>query len=217
MGESLLKLRRPKQAVGYFSVAREDPDFAAPGLQGVGICMLLLDDVETAELRLEEAVELDGSLWRAHNALGQIRDSRQDWAGAARAYEAALAANPEAAAVYNNRGMSTMMQENFKAAIRDFERAVNLDPSLEQAQTNLRIALALDGAYIDAFAGVERSRMADMLNNIGYAAMVRGDFEVAESYFVRAMEASPTYHNKAAINLERVRYLQQRQSSEPVS
>ena len=213
MGESLLKLGRPKQAVGYFSSAQDDPEFQARALQGMGIAFVLLDDSESAKNRLEEAVALDPDLWRAQNALGQVYDSQQMWVESAAAYDRALAANPDAATVHNNMGMSALLQQDFDTAVRRFERAVNLNPNLPGAQTNLRIALALKGDYIDAFAGVPRERLADTLNNIGYAAMMRGDLDVAESYFVRAMEASPTYHRTAAANLDQLRYLRERQRS----
>ena len=213
MGESLLKLGRPKQAVGYFSAAQEDPDRRAEALQGMGISFVLLDDPTSAKARLEEAVALNPDLWRAQNALGQVYDSQQKWAEAAAAYERALAANPDAATIYNNLGMSSLLQQDFDSAVRRFERAVNLNPNLPGAQTNLRIALALKGDYVDAFAGVPRDRLADTLNNIGYAAMMRGDLDVAESYFVRAMEASPTYHKTAAANLDQLRYLRERRRS----
>lgn len=210
MGESLLRLGRPKQAVGYFSAAQDDPEHGAGALQGMGIAFLLLDDPDSAQLRLEEAVAREPTLWRAYNALGQIHDSRQEWAAAAAAYEKALAIKPESAATRNNMGMSAMLQRDFDTAIMQFERATMLDPELGGAQTNLRIALALNGEYVDAFAGVPRTRVADTLNNIGYAAMMRGDLDVAESYFVRALETSPTYHITAAENLNQLRYLQER-------
>lgn len=217
MGESLLKLGRPKQAVGYFSAAQEDPDLRPSALQGMGIAFVLLEDRESARLRLEEAVALEPGLWRAQNALGQVYDSQQNWGKAAAAYEKALAANPDAATVLNNMGMSSMLQQDFDTAVRQFERAVNSNPDLPGAQTNLRIALALKGDYIDAFAGAPREQIADTLNNIGYAAMMRGDLDVAESYFVRSMEASPTYHKTAAANLDHLRYLRERQRSTAAS
>lgn len=217
MGETLLKLGRPKHSVGYFSAAKEDPSLRPEALQGMGIAYLLIDDRLAARDRLEEAVGLRPGLWRAHNALGQIHDSEHEWAAAGAAYEKALAARPDAAIVHNNMGMSAMLQQDFDTAIAHLQQAVALDPSLDRAQTNLRIAFALEGAYLDAFAGVERDRMADTLNNIGYAAMMRGDYEVAESYFVRAIESSPTYHDKAATNLERVRFLRETGRMPPVS
>lgn len=213
MGESLLKLGRPKQSVGYFSAAKDGADTRAAALQGMGIAFLLLEDPASARPRLEEAVALDPELWRAYNALGQLHDSEQNWAAASEAYKNALAANPDAATVHNNLGMSAMLQREFGTAVAEFEKAVNLKPDLPGAQTNLRVALALNGDYVDAFAGVPRDRVADTLNNIGYAAMMRGDLEVAESYFVRAMEESPTFHKTAAANLDQLRYLRERRRS----
>lgn len=217
MGEALLRMDRPKQAVGYFSAASEAEAQSARALQGLGIANARLGDMDVAEARLREAVAKDPSLWRAHNALGQVHDARQRWEEAGAAYERALAVRPDSAIVHNNIGMSAMLRRDLETAVAEFREALRLDPGLTRAEANLRMALALRGAYADAFAGVDRRDVPDTLNNIGYAAMMRGDFTAAEAYFVRAIEASPTYHERAAANLERVRYLKSADRGVPVS
>ena len=51
-----------------------------------------------------------------------------------------------------------------------------------------------------------RSRdLPNVLNNVGYIAILRGDYVRAESLLNQAMEASPTFNDKAWENL---RYLE---------
>lgn len=54
---------------------------------------------------------------------------------------------------------------------------------------------------MDALAGVGMAQLPEVLNNLGYVAMVKGDLPVAEAYFTRAIEASPSYYRIAAENL----------------
>jgi Flp pilus assembly protein TadD len=212
LGESLLNLNRPKESVGYFTAAKESPDLKARALQGIGLAFVQLGDPVIAQERLNQALDLDSTMWRAHNAMGQIHDMRSAWPEAKAAYGRALELNPGSAAIRNNLGMSYLLQRKFEPAIVEFQAALSLDPRLTQAKTNLRMALALNGDYADALAGVPQEQLGDALNNIGYAAMLRGDYDAAETYLTRAMEASPSYHRKAASNLARVQYLKQKTS-----
>ncbi len=212
LGESLLHLHRPKQSVGYFTAAKASPELLAEALQGIGLAFLQMGDLDLAEERLNEALALDDDLWRSHNAIGRIYDTRLAWADAKAAYDRALQLKPDSATLHNNIGMSYLLQRKFEPAIAEFQKALRIDPQLQPALTNLRMTLALNGDYADALAGVPQDQLGDALNNIGYAAMLRGDYGAAEAYLIRAMEVSPAYHRKAASNLARVQYLRQRQS-----
>jgi Flp pilus assembly protein TadD len=68
----------------------------------------------------------------------------------------------------------------------------------------MRMAYALQGRYIEALAGVPEQEMPDALNNVGYAATVRGDYEAARAYLARAMEMSPAFHKKASANMQQL-------------
>ena len=212
LGESLLRLYRPKESVGFFTAAKDSPEYKAQALQGIGLAFLQMGDPGIAEERLNEALALDDGLWRSHNAMGQIQDTRSAWAESKASYARALELSPKSATLRNNLGMSYLLQRKYKPAIAEFQKALNMDGSLSPARTNLRMALALNGDYADALAGVPQEQLADALNNIGYAAMLRGDYDAAETYLTRAMEESPAYHRKAASNLARVQYLKQNKS-----
>jgi Flp pilus assembly protein TadD len=129
---------------------------------------------------------------------------RGDWAAAESAYSSAIAASPKNAIVFNNRGMSYLLQHRFDEAITQFREAVTLDPGLKQASTNMRMAYALQGRYVEALAGVPEKELPDELNNVGYAAMLRGEYDTARAYLSRAIETSPAYHRQASANLEQL-------------
>jgi Tfp pilus assembly protein PilF len=201
-GEMLLGLGEPKQALAQFQAVQSDEAYRARAYQGMALSLMALDDFSTAKPQLERAVAADPDLWRSWMALGRVYDASKSWTEAKSAYAKALAAQPESPIVVNNIGMSLMMQHRYPEAAEAFERALAADPTMEMTRTNLRIALAWQGQYDEALVGTRASGRADALNNVGYVAMLRGDNQTAQKYFSQALELSPTYHERAARNLE---------------
>ncbi len=193
------------RAAGVFGGLVDDPEVGPAANQGMGIAMLLSGIEDPGVEHLRRAVAADPSLWRAWNALGSHYDAGGQWAAASEAYANALAEQPEAATVYNNRGFSLFMQGRLDEAIADLSQALRLDPDLELAQVNLRLALAWNGRYAQAMSGADQQDMAALLNNIGYIALLRGDLENAEAYLLRAMEVDPSFNEIAWRNLAYLR------------
>jgi Flp pilus assembly protein TadD len=151
---------------------------------------------------LKEALAKDVTLWRAWNALGRALDIQGKRDEARAHYDRALALQPDTAAVLNNRGVSHLLAGRYSDAEKDLRKAYALDRTLERAQGNLRLALAWQGRYAEALAGVRRIDAPVALNNIGYIAMKRGDLNHAEAYFAQAMQMSPAFYDKADRNLK---------------
>src|SRR3546814_13683104 len=78
-------------------------------------------------------------------------------------------------------------------------------PGNERIETNLRLALELNGSYDDAI-GISASdtELVKNLNNAGYAAWLQGDFVAARAYLSRSMEIRELYYDRAATNLAAV-------------
>lgn len=200
LGEVYLRLSQPSEAMSQFTAALTSSAHAPVAKQGVGLAFLKLGDRDSARKYLGEAVAADPTLWRAHLGLGQIADHARDWTAAEAAYRAALALKPRAAA-HNNLGLSYARQRRYDEAIAQFQASLALkqDPVV---RTNLRFAHAMKGDYLSALAGVAKENLPDALNNVGYAAMLRGDYDAAEAYFTRAIESSASHHRIAADNLQ---------------
>ncbi len=69
------------------------------------------------------------------------------------------------------------------------------------AANNLRLARAMQGDYKTAFAGSTKATLVADLNTVGFAAMSRGDYSMAETFFTRAMHLSPQFDRTAWDNL----------------
>ena len=194
----------PKRAEPIFEGLVEKAGIEARALQGLGIALTLQGRDRGLE-SLQQAVALDSGLWRAWNALGYYHDSDRNWAAAGDSYGKALEGNPNSALIYNNRGFSRLMQKRLEEAVADLNRALRMDPEFDVARENLRLALAWQGKYIHAMAGTPDRDMPRILNNIGFIAVMRGDYDNAEAYLLRAMEVDPSYNETAARNLTYLR------------
>lgn len=201
VGELKLALGEPREAGRLFDQLTGNPEVAARAEQGRGLALLQTDRRDSALESLTKAVELDPSLWRAWNAIGHLHDRAGRWVEARAAYEQALAASPFRAGILNNMGFSLVLQRQWGEAAELLSQAVHLKPDFELARNNLRLALAWQGRYVEALSGVQRDKMAIALNNVGYAAMMRGDLAAAEGYLLRAIETSPAFFEPAALNL----------------
>lgn len=179
----------------------------ADAFQGRGIAHLLLGEEAAARADLTKAVEADPSLWRAWNALGLINDRIRNWAQADQCYQKAAQANPGAAEILNNRGYSLVQRGDYAAAVPLLNQALRLDPTLEAARNNLTLASALQGRYEGALTAIPADVLPVALNNVGYAALLRGDYASAEVYLTRAIQSSPRHFEKANENLRWLNYL----------
>lgn len=176
--------------------------------QGRGLIALHDEDLPKARRQLTSAVDVDPSLWRAWVGLGRIHARAKEFNSARIAFARAEANATDLATVMNDIGMSYLMEREPRDAIGFFERALVVNPGLGVARGNLRIARAMDRQYEAAVAGASPDQLADALNNVGYIAVVNGDFEVADTYLRRALEVSPVYHEAAVANLNLLAHAQ---------
>ncbi len=207
LAESMLALDEVGPARERFDELQAIEPVRARALQGKGLALMRMNRRDEAVKVLSAAVEADPDLWRAWNALGGLHDFAHQFDLAAEAYGRALALRPGSGVIRNNMGYSLLLQGKPAEAARLLMDALQREPRLEAAHANLRLALAMQGRYNDARAGLTRDRQAAALNNIGFVALSRGDYAEAETFLAQAVEASPHYHERAAANLLRVRAL----------
>jgi Flp pilus assembly protein TadD len=155
-------------------------------------------------------VAVEPKLWRAHNILGVIADTRGEHAAAVEHFSTALELRPRTASILSNRGYSYYMAEDFTAAERDFAAAISADASYDQARRNLGLLYARQRRYDAAFdelAQVTSRHVA--ANDVGYIAMLAEDYAVAERYFTEALNLSPRHYATAEENMNKLRRLRQ--------
>jgi Flp pilus assembly protein TadD len=195
-------------ALNRLKALGEPPALKGRIMQDRGLALSMLGRSEEAFATLKQAVIENASAWRAWNALGGEYDRRRDWKNAEDAYEHALATSGRAAIVLNNRGFSRVLQNRLDDGIADLVSALEKKPDLTAARTNLRLAMALKGDYDRALAAGPQEDKAALLNNVGYAALLRGDQARAQELFGKAIAARGEFYGRASNNLEMATGLQ---------
>ena len=192
-------------ARAYARAVEANPEHAR-ALQGLGLAYLETRDLEYAESLLQRAVAIDPGLWRAHSTLGVIADMRADYSIAGAHYAQALALQPQNATVLNNQGYSAYLAGRLDEAEAAFLDALAVDAQNTQARHNLGLVYARQRKYGFAM-NVLREVMAPHVaaNDIGYIAMLDGDYDAAELLFAEALRLSPRHYEMAAKNAEELR------------
>jgi len=206
-GDLSLARGRYEPALSDYRAAEATPATRAAALQGQGLALSLLGRSDEALAMLRRAVSEDPTAWRAWSALGAEYDNRAQWPLAEDAYEHAFTGSGGAALVLNNRGYSRLLQHRRDEAVSDLAAALRKKPDFTEARTNLRLALAMGGDYDRAIAGGSAGDQAALLNNAGFAAGMRGDYDKAQDLLIRAVAVKSEYYARASENLKIVRAL----------
>lgn len=194
-----------KAARAYQSALGLQPD-NAEALQGYGLMMLRAGRAAEARPLLERAVARNPALWQAHNGLGMISDLGRDYVRAQTYYQQALKIRPGSPVVLNNLGYSRYLNGDMKGAQAYFEQAIMYDRDNDKAWSNLGLVHARSGKYDAAINALTHTMEAPAAyNSVGYLCMMSGRNAVAEKFFVKAIELSPSYYTAAYENLENVR------------
>ncbi len=188
-------------ALAAYAAIPPAADLAARVKLGIGIAELRLGHGPQAIAALDAAVAVDPTLVKAWIARGVAADRDRAWVAADAAYMHALAIDPRSSAALANRGYSKLLRGRFAEAASDSTAALAIDPKMVVAANNLRLARAMQGDYKTAFAGSTKATLAHDLNTVGFAAMTRGDYATAETFFTRAMHLSPQFDHTAWNNL----------------
>ena len=168
-----------------------------------GISALKVGNVATAVVLIDRSTKSPKASWRAWNARGVISDMQQKWEAADTAYAEAAKRAPDEAEVISNQGWSQLLRGNWNQAVGLFERAAQLDPHSPRIANNLELARGAVAAELPVRqAGEDDRAWAARLNDAGMAAQIMGNRQRAIAAFTQALEASGTWYDRAANNLQ---------------
>jgi Flp pilus assembly protein TadD len=206
LGLSNVQLGHGAQALYCFAKAQDlDPDHEG-ALERLSLYYTAEGDLDQAYKYLDRLVVVAPENWKAHNALGVLADRQRDFNRARSHYIEALKLRPDLAIVWNNLGYSVYLMDDFEAAIKYMERALELDPSHQPARKNLALVYVRQGQFqqaLDTFLKV--GDIAHAYTQVGYLAYKTGQNEEAEQLLLEAIRQSPTYNKLAHSYLAVVR------------
>ena len=118
--------------------------------------------LEAARAAAKRALELEPELFEAHLALADVRRMLEwDWRGAETAYVQAIALNPSQEGAHRAYGAMLMALSRPAEAIRESERACELDPLCLVVNTNAAWVRYLAGDYEAALERCRRTAELD--------------------------------------------------------
>ena len=142
---------------------------------------------------LNRAVELDPRDPGAYQIRARLRRYSGDYNGARAAafadYNRAITLNPACAPCYSNRGLSRLMLGDHVGAVKDIDRAIELDPRV--ARYNSYRDQAVTGALEDL------DRALTLNPKLADSWLVKGTMEITQGSFVTALK-SLTRHRAPA-------------------
>lgn len=140
-------------------------------------------------------------LAQAELAVGHIRQSEEY-------FRMTIRLSPKLAEAYKGLGKINMIQEDYDSAMKNFTKAIDLDPEDISTLNSIGLAYVKMNRYVE---GVEKYRAAlkmkpddcRILFNIGYAKEKLGETEQARHYYKLALQYDSGFE-KAARRLERL-------------
>ncbi len=195
--------------------------------QYLGLCSFKQGDSDQAETHLEKSIELDkarislappsksgdGSIlmlnvdsnspWKAYNTMGIIQDQKKQHAKAIYYFKQAGRIRPNDVNILNNLGYSSYLSGDWSQAKSYFNQAIKQKPNFATAWYNLGLIQTREQNWRQAELSFSKIMpKQDAYNDMGVILMQNNDLTRARTYFQKALETSPQYHEKAANNLE---------------
>jgi len=181
--------------------------------ENMGLYLLANGQIAKAKEHLTAAVNHSKGSWKAHNGLGVISDLASNSSEAITHYQAALAIQPAGPMILNNLGYSYYLSGDKVKAKYYFNQALSFDNKNNRAIHNLALIDIKNGNFANATALFNRIMpIYESYNNIGYICMLNGQYDEADEYLNRAIDASPVYFPKAEENLKSLSALPPRQT-----
>ena len=226
------------KAVDYFKAAIDlDPTYAAAYV-GLADCYPLLtlygalsprDAYTKAEAAAGKALEIDGSLADAHNALGVIKlFYTWDWSGAEQKFLQAIELNPSYADAHQRYGMLLVAKQRFEEAEREFEKALVIDPlslitrtfsgypfyyarNFDAAVNRFKEVIEMDQGYSMAhfrlgLAYAQLGRYSEALDELHSSQRISGDRDIVAALgYVQAKAGNVDAAHEALNELNRLK------------
>jgi ribosomal protein S12 methylthiotransferase accessory factor len=103
----------------------------------MGVCLKDMGDYESALAVLEKGADADDERTDIYNLMGFCRFMRKEHEQAIRCFEKVIALDPSSAIDYANIGSNYRDMGDAENATRYYQIALNIDPTIEFARTNL--------------------------------------------------------------------------------
>lgn len=173
-----------------------------------GLLLIKLKKFPDAEKHLSQVIAARQS-WPAYNGLGIIANLQGDYLKAENFFKKADVISPNSPELLNNIGFALYSADKLTEAASYYTKALQINPGFKKAIYNYALLQARLSNYEQAhIAFAKVSSPAEASNNIGYIAMMNGDYSEANNYLQEAINISPQFYKKANDNLKRLEIME---------
>jgi tetratricopeptide (TPR) repeat protein len=151
-----------------------------------------VDNIDSALLALERAVETNPTLSESRANLGNIYLTKGQVTDAINQYREALRINPNDAKTHNNIGNAYVQQDWLNYAVSSYHQSLRLDPEFTDAYKNLAIVYCKQERFQQAIIQLRRAialkpKDAECYSQLGNVFQQMGNYRQAISEYSKAI------------------------------
>lgn len=157
-----------------------------------------LNQIESAEKKAKKALKLDEELPEANYFMGNLKYHEFNLTGALRLYNNAIKARPDYRDALYMRAATHGELRNYKSALQDYSRVLEIDPSLEVAKFNMAVIQLAAESFSEAsksFSEIDPDKLpkpADFYYYKAEALYFDGKKDEASEFYQKAAELGDT-------------------------
>jgi len=193
--------------VSFNLILKQQPDDLKT-LEQYGLLLINMRNYPKAENYLNRVIAKQQN-WRAYNGLGIIANLQGNALKAEALFKKANNLLPNSPDLLNNIGFALYSANKLDEAATYYLKALQINPGFKKAIYNYGLVQARLSRYEQAYTAFTKiASPAEANNNIGYIAMMNGDYTEANNYLQEAIQSAPEFYKKANDNLMRLDVLQ---------
>ncbi|WP_414619939.1 tetratricopeptide repeat protein [Calothrix sp. CCY 0018] len=170
-----------------------------PALHQLSVVYRKLNQPDKALVAINKAIQIKPQNPNLYNEKSEVLQRLKQYAQAKEAIDNAIKISPRAA-FYSNRGVFHSNQENWKSALADYNKAIQINPNYFDAYFNRALVYSLQKQYELALADFKKAIQINPGNANAY--YYRGIFyqaqnkdELALTDYSKVIEINPDYAN----------------------
>ncbi len=196
LARSLIRAGRVADAIPEWRTVADHPEATRDDRVMLAEAHLRANDWEAGKAVLDAIPPTHESFDR-YRLEAMIADSQKDWDKADHFYETAAGLTTTPANVFNNWGYSKLTRGAPSGAEALFTRALQHDPQMFTAKTNMALARAAQGNYRLPLVRMTQEERAMLLHTMGIAAIRKGDTNIGRTLLQDAIDTHPRHYGEA--------------------
>lgn len=200
LATSLVKARRPIEAVGVFEAILKDPKATDDDRIEFADALIRTGKWKKAEAQLN-AVPPTVETYKRYRLEAMIADANKQWNKADSFYQTAVGLTTTPAGVINNWGYSKLARGSYEEAEKLFGEAITYDSDLFTAKNNLVLARAAQRKYQLPVVPMSQTERAQLLYTMALSAIKQGDVTTGKNLLQEAIDTHPQYFEQAVRSL----------------